>query len=157
LAGGIAHDLGNTLVPVTVLSGLLLKGNVPEGRMRECLELIQKSAARGRDLIKRILTFARRSEAGQGLVDMTALVGGALPLLRSTLPSTIAIRERLGAVPSIMADEGQLNQVIVNLVKNAADAIGDRIGAIVIELVGRGGTHAPCPKTRAGSAAQRDR
>ena len=46
LAGGIAHDLGNTLVPVTVLSGLLLKGNVPEARMRECLELIQKSAAR---------------------------------------------------------------------------------------------------------------
>jgi len=125
-------------VPVSVLSGLLLKGNVPEGRMRECLELIQKSAARGRDLIKRILTFARRSEPGQGLVDMTALVGGALPLLRSTLPATIAIRERLGAVPSIMADEGQLNQVIMNLVKNAADAIGDRIGAIVIEVATEG-------------------
>ena len=76
LAGGIAHDLGNTLVPVTVLSGLLLKGDVPEGRMRECLELIQKSAVRGRDLIKRILTFARRSDPVQGLVDMTALVSG---------------------------------------------------------------------------------
>ena len=69
---------------------------------------------------------------------MTALVGGALPLLRSTLPATIAIRERLGPVPSIMADEGQLNQVIMNLVKNAADAIGDRIGAIVIEVAAEG-------------------
>jgi PAS domain S-box-containing protein len=138
LAGGIAHDLNNTLVPVTLLSGLLLKGDAPEGRVRECLELIQKSAARGRDLIKRILTFARRSEPEQGWVDVTALVGRVLPLLRSTLPSTIAIRERLGAVPSIMADEGQLNQVIMNLVKNAADAIGDRIGVIVIEVAAEG-------------------
>jgi PAS domain S-box-containing protein len=138
LAGGIAHDLGNTLVPITVLSGLLLKGNVPEGRIRECLELIQKSAVRGRDLIKRILTFARRSEPQQGLVDMTALVSGVLPLLRSTLPATIAIRERLGAVPPIMADEGQLNQVIMNLVKNAADAIGSRVGVIVIEVAAEG-------------------
>jgi PAS domain S-box-containing protein len=138
LAGGIAHDLGNTLVPITVLSGLLLKGNVPEGRMRECLELIQKSAARGRDLIKRILTFARRSEPEQGLVDMTALVGGVLPLLRSALPATITISERLGAVPLIMADEGQLSQVMMNLVKNAADAIGDRIGVIVIEVAAEG-------------------
>ena len=138
LAGGIAHDLGNALVPITVLSGLLLKGNVPEGRMRECLELIQKSAARGRDLIKRILTFSRRSEPEQGLVDITSLVGEVLPLLRSALPATIAIRERLGAVPLIMADEGQLNQVMMNLVKNAADAIGDRVGVIVIEVAAEG-------------------
>jgi len=43
LAGGIAHDLNNTLVPIVSLSSLLLKGNAPEGRERECLELVQKS------------------------------------------------------------------------------------------------------------------
>jgi PAS domain S-box-containing protein len=134
LAGGIAHDLNNTLVPIISLSGLLLKGAAPAGRERECLELIQKSGTRGRDLVKRILTFARRSEPEQRWVDMTALVGGALPLLRSALPTTITIKEQLAPVAPIMADEGQLCQVLMNLVKNAADAIGDRIGEIVIEV-----------------------
>jgi len=134
LAGGIAHDLNNTLVPIVALSSFLLKGEAPEGRERECLELIQKSGARGRDLVKRILTFARRTEPERGWVDMVSVVRGALPLLRSTLPSTITIREQLAPVPPIMADQGQLGQVLMNLVKNAADAIGDRIGAIVIEL-----------------------
>jgi PAS domain S-box-containing protein len=134
LAGGIAHDLNNTLVPIVSLSSLLLKGDAPGARERQCLELIQKSGARGRDLVKRILTFARRTEPERGWIDMAALVDGTPPLLRSTLPSTITIREQLAPVPPIMADEVQLGQVLMNLVKNAADPIADRVGVIAIEV-----------------------
>jgi PAS domain S-box-containing protein len=134
LAGGIAHDLNNALVPILALSSLLLD-NAPEGSPdRGLLALIQEGGSRARALVQQILTFARRDEPKRELLDMATVAGSVLKLLRSTLPATIVIEERMACVRPTVADEGQVHQVVMNLVTNAAHAIGDRTGTITVEV-----------------------
>ena len=134
LAGGIAHDLNNTLIPVVALSKHMLT-KAPEGsHEQECLNLIHRGGASARDLVRRILTFARRYKAEQKWIDLRDFVRSALPLLRSALPATIVLTEKLEAAPPIWADEGQLSQALLNLVTNAAQAIGESPGKITIEV-----------------------
>jgi len=134
LAGGIAHDLNNALLPVIALSSLTLKHLERSSRDYQNLEMIHEAGARARDLVSRILTFARKDPPKRRPIDVAASAATALKLLRATLPTTISIRERLEPVPPIWADEGQLNQVLMNLVTNAAQAIGDQMGAITVEV-----------------------
>ena len=134
LAGGIAHDLNNALVPVLALSGLLLDNAPEESPDRELLELIQEGGWRARALVRQILTFARRDEPKRELLDIGSVAGSMLKLLRSSLPPTIALEERMACVPPTIADEGQVHQVLMNLVTNAAHAIGDRMGTITVEV-----------------------
>jgi PAS domain S-box-containing protein len=134
LAGGIAHDLNNALTPVILISGAMLDDAPQEGRDRELLGLLAGGAKRARDLVRRILTFARKDEPRRAEIDLAAVVKDAFKLLRASIPATISISERVLPVPPVLADEGQLHQVLTNLVTNAAQAIGDRIGTITVEL-----------------------
>jgi PAS domain S-box-containing protein len=134
LAGGIAHDLNNALVPVIAFSNALLKGapdGTPEHRK---LELIDDGAKRARGLVQRILTFGRKDEIDRRPLDLVQFAEHSLKLLRSTLPATITLAERFEPVPLILADEGQLNQVLMNLVTNAAYALGTQMGTITVEV-----------------------
>jgi signal transduction histidine kinase len=134
LAGGIAHDLNNTLMPILALSELLMR-QMPEGSSeREDLETVVQASRHGRDLVGRILAFSRDQEAVKSAVDLAAITRQALQMLRSTIPTTILIDEEIESVPPVFADAGQLQQVIVNLVTNARQAIdGDR-GRITIAV-----------------------
>jgi len=134
LAGGIAHDLNNTLLPVIALTTLSMKQVPTESRVHECLGVIHEAGIRGRDLVRQILTFARKGEPQKGRVDLVASLSAALRLLRSTLPTSIAIRDCLQRVPDIWGDEAQIHQIVMNLVTNAAQAIGDNMGTITVEL-----------------------
>jgi PAS domain S-box-containing protein len=134
LAGGIAHDLNNVLLPVIALSSLTMKRLPRESRDRQNLELIHEAGTRAHDLVRRILIFARKNPLNRRRVDIAAFAAAALKLLRSTLPTTISVSERLEPVPPIWADEGQLHQVVMNLVTNAAHAIGDQMGTITVEV-----------------------
>jgi signal transduction histidine kinase len=138
LAGGIAHDLNNTLVPVLALAKLMLKDR-PEGEERRNLEVIQRAGEQARDLVRRVLAFARKGPIERKPVDLRAVVDDALKMLRVSVPPRIAIEERLGAVAPVLADAGQIHQVVVNLVTNAAQAIGERDGTISISLGTRPG------------------
>ena len=134
LAGGIAHDLNNALTPVIFLSGLMLD-DAPEGsRDRQTLGLIDEGGKRARDLVRRILTFARKDEPKPERLNLAVVAANALKLLRASVPATISINERVLPVPPVLADEGQLHQVLTNLVTNAAQAIGDSIGTITVEV-----------------------
>jgi nitrogen-specific signal transduction histidine kinase len=115
-------------VPVLALSGLLLDNAPQESADRGLLALIQEGRFRARTLVQRILTFARRDEPKRELLDIASVAGSVLKLLRSSLPATIAIEERMASVPPTMADEGQVHHVLMNLVTNSAHAIGDRMG-----------------------------
>jgi PAS domain S-box-containing protein len=135
LAGGIAHDLNNLLLPIFTMSGELLR-SAPEGsREREYIALIQQAGKRARDLVRRLLTFARCDQPTVQPLDLAAFVADALPLLRASLPRTVALRQKIEAVPSVLAEEGQLHQVLLNLVTNSAQAIGVDGGEITIEVV----------------------
>ena len=132
LAGGIAHDLNNTLTPILALSALLVQ-QMPEGSSeREDLETVAQASRHGRDLVRRILAFSRDQEALKTGVDLAATVRQALQMLRPTIPATVLINEEIEDVPPILADAGQLQQIIVNLVTNARQAIGDALGTITL-------------------------
>lgn len=134
LASGIAHDLNNALVPIIALSVLLKKKAAPCGPDAEQLALIHEAGVHARDLVAGILDFARKAEPARRPLDLAALVRQELKLLRATVPSVIAIEERAVPIPSVLADESKIRQVLINLVTNAAQAIGYEHGMITVEL-----------------------
>ncbi|MFM1746495.1 MAG: hypothetical protein RLZZ188_161 [Verrucomicrobiota bacterium] len=136
LAGGIAHDFNNVLAGVlgcveTAISAL------PEGHeARKPLELSSAGIFRARDVVRRLLLFARRMPAGILVpLDLKRVVADALPLLRAALPSSAKLEvEPAADGMTVRGDETQLQQVLTNLCVNAAQAMEGRPGRIVIGL-----------------------
>ena len=134
LAGGIAHELNNALVPVLALTKVTA-GRLPEGsRERKNILKVHGAAERARDLVRQILAFGRKQPSEQIWFDLAAVVRETIGLMRSTLPTTIEIAEQVAEVPMLFGDPGQLHQAIVNLMTNAAQAIGDKHGRIIVGL-----------------------
>jgi len=134
LAGGIAHDLNNTLVPVLALAKTGKNRISPDDPMHRTFALIHQAAERARDLVTQVVAFSRHEEIEREAVNLSSLVRASMTLLRASIPSTIRIEERIEAEPVIWANQGQLDQVITNLVTNAADAIDAAAGTITIEV-----------------------
>jgi len=134
LAGGIAHDLNNTLVPIMALSKITARRLEPGSVLRANLETIFEASERARDLVKRVVSFSRRDPLERRNTDIAATVNEALKLLRATIPSSICLETRITAVPLIAADGSQIHQVVTNLLSNAAQAIGAEIGKITVTL-----------------------
>jgi signal transduction histidine kinase len=134
LAGGIAHDLNNTLVPIQALSKLVMHELEPGAQARKDLELVYQASLQARDLVRQILAFSRKQEIVNEPTDLGAKLREALHILRASLPSTIELVERIANVPPILADATQWQQVVVNLVTNGAHAIGDELGRITVTL-----------------------
>jgi PAS domain S-box-containing protein len=143
LAGGVAHELNNALVPVVALTKLLVP-KLPEGsRERRNLETVVIGAERSRDLVKQILAFSRKDGAQRRgePVDLASVLHDALRMMRASLPATIRIEQTVVPIGHVRGDSSQLHQVIVNLVTNAAQAIGDALGTIVVRLAPADGSH----------------
>lgn len=124
LAGGVAHDFNNIL---TIIIGNyeLIKEELPQwSPLLESLDQIRAASLRARDVVRQLLTFARRDDSQQTLMDIIVVLRDSLKLIRSTIPSNIDIRQRLpeDAGP-ILGNSTQINQLIINLCNNAADAM----------------------------------
>jgi signal transduction histidine kinase len=134
LAGGIAHDLNNTLVPVLGLAKLTLK-RLPDGSREHANVLTMLHAGeRARDLVRQILAFSRKEGPSRKAFEIVLVARDALLIARASIPSTIRIVEAIEQAPPVLGDAGQLHQVIINLVVNAAHAIGDAMGTITVAL-----------------------
>jgi signal transduction histidine kinase len=135
LAAGIAHDLNNALVPVVALPPMLAEQFAEESFERRTLGLVQAAGQRAQALVQQMVAFSRKDAVTKRMIDLGALVRDALPLMHAAMPSTIEIgfAPPEGILP-VVGDPTQLHQVIVNLVNNAAQAIGDRRGTISIAL-----------------------
>jgi signal transduction histidine kinase len=137
LAGGAAHEINNALVPVIALTKMMAVKQSEGSRERRNLDIILIGAERSRDLVKHILAFSRKEEAerpqGQS-IDVGAVLGDTLKLMRATIPTSIRLEAEIAPVPAITGDPGQLRQVIVNLMTNAAHAIGQAQGTIRVSL-----------------------
>ena len=133
LAGGIAHDFNNLLTVVTSYSSLLLR-ELPDGDpVREDLTEIHTAAKRGAALVAQLLAFSRQQVLTPQPVDVNALVTNMKQLLKRVLPGKIVLQQVLcDDAVVIEADPGQMEQVLLNLVVNARDAIGDVAGTITI-------------------------
>jgi PAS domain S-box-containing protein len=134
LAGGIAHDLNNSLTPIMALSKIAARRLEPGDALRANLETIFAASEQARDLVKRVLAFSRRDKIDKKPVNLGQIVDDALKLLRATIPTSIQLCTKLEEVPSILADASQIHQIITNLVSNAAQAIGSNIGVITVAL-----------------------
>jgi PAS domain S-box-containing protein len=134
LAGGIAHDLNNALVPTIVMTDIVMDSQAADSPERARLALAIAGARRAKELVRRILTFARKETTEKNWFDLASLVTEAMTMLRASLPATIEQVVLLEPIPAVFGDSGQLYQVIVNLVTNAAQAIDDESGKIAVRL-----------------------
>jgi PAS domain S-box-containing protein len=140
LAGGVAHDLNNALVPVLAMAKFVM-AKLPSGSSeRDCLELIQQGGMRAKELVQQILAFSRKEAPEKRVLDLASLVDGTLAMLQASIPASIRLVVETEAVPAILGDANRLHQVIVNLVTNAAHAIGPVAGTITLTLRPQGGS-----------------
>ena len=134
LAGGIAHDFNNILAAIlgnTRLAREDAAGNAP---VQVSLTEIQKAAIRARDLVQQILSFSRRQPTERKVIALAPVVVEAEHFLRATL-SRVALRVHCAAdAPAVLADATQMQQVIINLVTNAMQAMRESTGHIDIGL-----------------------
>ena len=136
LAGGVAHDLNNLLSPILgyseVLQADLEAGSVHHGYV----ETINHAALRARDLVRQLLAFGRKQTLVMEITDLNQVVRAFVPLLRRTIREDIHIDLALSpALDPVRVDVGQIEQVVMNLVVNAQDAMPEG-GAIILETQG---------------------
>ena len=133
LAGGVAHDLNNLLTPILGYSEMLIDDLGPDDKRRESVGEILKAGFRARDLVRQLLAFSRKQTLEYRPVDLNIALSGFEKLLRRTIREDIEIE----IIPSpdihtVMADIGQIEQVIMNLAVNAQDAM-PKGGRLTIE------------------------
>jgi signal transduction histidine kinase len=134
LAGGIAHDLNNTLLPIRTLAPVLRRAAGRSDQELRSLDLIMAAAQRASHLVQQILAFSRKQEVARQPLQLDALVRDSLTMLRAGISPQVRIDTDLAATPAILGNPGQLYQVLLNLVLNAAQAIGERPGVIAIAV-----------------------
>ena len=124
LAGGVAHDLNNLLSPILGYSEILLDDLGPDDARREYVDEILASGLRARDLVRQLLAFGRKQTLEYKPLNLNKTVRRFEKLLQRTIREDIEIEILLSPdIPIVMADIVQIEQVIMNLAVNAADAM----------------------------------
>lgn len=124
LAGGIAHDFNNLLTAINGYTDLLLARLEPSSPLREIAEEVRQAGRRAADLTRRLLHISRQRPAALGPIDLNRIVTDMEKLLRRVIGEDIQLITRLEpGVRPILADGGQIEQVILNLAVNARDAM----------------------------------
>ncbi len=124
LAGGVAHDFNNLLTAITGYSELLLTELDPEDPRREYADHVRRAGESAAALTRQLLAFSRRQVFQTRLVDLTELVTRSEGMLRRVIEEHIEVVTELEAAPGpVLADPVQLEQVLLNLVVNACDAM----------------------------------
>ena len=131
LASGIAHDFNNLLGGVLAQAELALEelaaGSTPE----EELKAIREVAIRGSEIVRQLMIYAGKEDEVVGLVDVSQIVKEMLELLKVSVSKHATLETDLGKdLPAVRANAAQLRQIVMNLVTNASEAIGDRDGVI---------------------------
>ncbi len=133
LAGGIAHDFNNILTSVIGNADLALRRINPESPAVDNLQSIGKAAARAADLAKQMLAYSGKGKFVIGKHDINDLLEEMLHILQVSISKKAVLRLTLTRpLPPIEADATQIRQIIMNLVINASEAIGNKSGVIAI-------------------------
>ncbi len=133
LAGGIAHDFNNILMAIIGNADLALMRMNPESPAVENLKRIEQAAARATDLAKQMLAYSGKGKFVVENIDLNRLLEEMLHMLEVSISKKAILRfNQHQPLPPVEADATQMRQVIMNLVINASEAIGDKSGVITI-------------------------
>jgi len=126
LAGGVAHDFNNILVPIIGYAELALEKLTAGDELHAQVTQIRESAERAADLTRQILAYSRQQVLEMRLLDLGQVVAGLRPMIARLIPENIELNiSARGASTQVMGDRAQLEQIIMNLVVNAGDAMPD--------------------------------
>ena len=152
LAAGIAHDFNNLLTVVLANATLLLRDRRVDASAANAVEEMKTAATRGADLVRQLLAFGRQQRMAPQVLDLNAVVASLGPLLARLIGVQVRLTVELASGKAyVKADRSQLEQVIVNLVTNARDAMPDG-GRLAIETIVQG-SDAAAANTPASTSA----
>ncbi|MGI8401253.1 MAG: PAS domain S-box protein [Gemmatimonadaceae bacterium] len=132
LAGGIAHDFNNLLTVIRLNTEIIMEGFDPTDPRSDDVKQISSAAERASSLTRQLLAFSRKQILQPRVLDMNSVVESVEPMVRRLIGEDIIITTQCEARGYVVADPGQLEQVLVNLVVNARDAM-EQGGRISIE------------------------
>ena len=156
LAGGVAHDFNNLLTIINVHTDLLLSQMGAVDPLRGDVEEIARAATRAASLTRQLLTFSRKQVIQPQVLDMARVARGLEPMLRRLIGADVEFETSVtDAVSPVLADEHEVEQVLINLVVNARDAMpqGGRLRVEVANATVGDDTCAQHPSLRTGNYA----
>jgi signal transduction histidine kinase/ActR/RegA family two-component response regulator len=135
LAGGIAHDFNNILTPIFGYTEMVQAAQPEGSKSKEHLTEVLKAANRAKDLVQQILTFSRQSEHERKPIKIDTIVKEAIKLLRSSIPTTVEIKQNIAQECGVvLADPTQIHQIVMNLCTNAYHAMREQGGILAVSL-----------------------
>ncbi len=133
LAGGLAHEFNNLLTGILSHAGLARLDVPAAGPAAAALHEIEQQAQRAAGLVTQLLAYSGRGALSTRPTDLSGLIEGMGHLLQTAVSRKATLHFRLApALPPVLADAGQLRQVVLNLASNASDALGEGAGTISI-------------------------
>lgn len=133
LAGGIAHDFNNLLVAIVGNAELALLDTSPMSPARESIRAIQTAAQRAAELVRQMLAYSGRGRFVVAPINLNDLVVEMSHLLEVAVSKKVVLRFNLaGRLPTFEGDATQVRQIIMNLITNASEAIGERSGVVAV-------------------------
>ncbi|HJT87099.1 MAG TPA: GAF domain-containing protein [Bryobacteraceae bacterium] len=144
LAGGVAHDFNNLLTGILGNASLAMDLVPPRSPAVPLMESVMQASERAADLTRQLLAYSGKGRFVIEPVDLSELVKEIGNLLRTSIPKLVQLNLQLApGLPAIEADSSQIQQVIMNLVINAAEAIGERPGTVTVrtglQIIGEAG------------------
>jgi len=138
LAGGVAHNLNNSLTPILLAMGIL-REKAPNVESHAIIETVESSVKHSAALVKELLAFARGVDGHHGELDLHRLISDAAKFMQQALPSDVDLAIQINAdLWPVLGDATQINQVLHNLCLNARDAMppgGGRINIVTQNLL----------------------
>lgn len=135
LAGGIAHDFNNILTVILGHCYMAIEDLIPAEKLKSTFRQIETAGNRAADLCRQMLTYAGKSPQSKTRVNLLLLVDEIVKMLQSAIKKNVTIHLDLKRdVPEIKGDTGQIQQIIMNLIINAVEAIGEANGTITVGL-----------------------
>src|SRR6185437_15376938 len=133
LAGGIAHDFNNLLTGIMGNASLILEDLPPGSRSIPFAENIVQASETAAQLTRQMLAYSGKGRFVLERVDLSREVREITPLLEASIPRMVALEMQLArALPLVEADPGQIQQLVMNLVINGAEAIGNSAGTVTV-------------------------
>jgi two-component system cell cycle sensor histidine kinase/response regulator CckA len=133
IAGGVAHDFNNLLVGILGNASLALDSLPPSHPNHGLLDNVVRASERAAHLTQQLLAYAGKGRFVSQKVDLSQLVREISSLIQTSIPKTVQLRMELeNNLPVVEGDPGQLQQVIMNLVINGAEAVGEQTGAVLV-------------------------